>query len=221
MSSLELARRAADQALKVFPLPSVVLFPGSSLPLHIFEPRYRALVKAALASDRIMALGLLEPGWQGDYHGRPPLMRVVCAAEVVYATELPDGRFNIVVEGLARARVLEELPPSAEYRCIRAQLVEDPPSAAPTREEDVLRRALLELTTRLEESGQVQALLEVTGKARGGALADLVAGALIEDLEARSELLLETNPQARLELLLSHIGALLGKLGSTKSGLLH
>ena len=89
-SALERIRQAAKR-LKVFPLPSVVLFPGSAAPLHIFEPRYRQMVKDALESDGVFALGQLQEGWERDYLGRPPLMPILCAGPTFAPPPLPTA----------------------------------------------------------------------------------------------------------------------------------
>ena len=71
--------------LPVFPLPGLVLFPGTQLPLHIFEPRYREMLEAALSGDRMLVMALLQPGWEEQYYGAPPLHTVGCAARIVTA----------------------------------------------------------------------------------------------------------------------------------------
>ena len=82
MTELERVR-AASPALKVFPLPSVVLFPETVQPLHIFEPRYRELVKTALAGDKVLVLAQLQSGWEPDYHGRPPLKPITVESVMI------------------------------------------------------------------------------------------------------------------------------------------
>jgi len=94
--------------IPIFPLPNVVLFPNVFLPLHIFEPRYRAMVKDALASDRIIGMVLLRPGFEPNYAGRPPVYPIGCAGLVTHSEPLPDGRFNIVLRGLEKFRVTAE-----------------------------------------------------------------------------------------------------------------
>ncbi len=94
--------------IPLFPLPNVVLFPHGLLPLHIFEPRYRAMVADALEGDRIIGMALLKPGWEQDYEGRPPVYPVGCAGLITYAEPLPDGRYDIVLRGLSRFRIVEE-----------------------------------------------------------------------------------------------------------------
>ena len=94
--------------IPIFPLPNVVLFPNVFLPLHIFEPRYRAMVKDALASDRIIGMVLLRPGFESNYAGRPSVYPIGCAGLITHSEPLPDGRFNIVLRGLEKFRMTGE-----------------------------------------------------------------------------------------------------------------
>jgi hypothetical protein len=94
--------------IPIFPLPNVVFFPRLPLPLHIFEPRYRAMVRDAVRGRRLIGMALLQPGWEGDYEGRPPIYPTGTVGEVVRVDELPDGRFNIVLLGLREYVVREE-----------------------------------------------------------------------------------------------------------------
>jgi Lon protease-like protein len=95
-------------AIPIFPLPNVVLFPNVFLPLHIFEPRYRRMLATALEGDRIIGMVLLRPGWEGNYEGRPPVYPIGCAGLITHAEPLADGRYNIVLRGLEKFRVLSE-----------------------------------------------------------------------------------------------------------------
>jgi Lon protease-like protein len=94
--------------LPLFPLPNVVLFPNVFLPLHIFEPRYRELVADAVAGDRMIGMVLLRPGWDRDYEGRPPIYPIGCSGVMTHVERLGDGRYNIVLRGLERFRIVEE-----------------------------------------------------------------------------------------------------------------
>jgi uncharacterized protein len=94
--------------IPIFPLPNAVLFPNVFLPLHIFEPRYRAMVTDALDGDRIIGMVLLQPGHEAQYEGRPPIFPVGCAGVMTHAERLDDGRFNIVLRGMERFRVAGE-----------------------------------------------------------------------------------------------------------------
>src|SRR5580765_7456853 len=94
--------------LPLFPLPNVVLFPNVFLPLHIFEPRYREMVADAVASDRMIGMVLLRPGWDRDYEGRPAVYPVGCSGVLTHVEQLSDGRFNLVLRGLERFRIVGE-----------------------------------------------------------------------------------------------------------------
>jgi Lon protease-like protein len=106
--------------LSIFPLGGALLLPGSYLPLHIFEPRYRALVSDALARDRRIAMIQPLPG-AGDE--QPALFDVGCVGKIGQVEALPDGNFNLVLEGLARFRLLRELEVTTPFRQIQADLV--------------------------------------------------------------------------------------------------
>jgi Lon protease-like protein len=95
-------------AIPIFPLPNVVLFPGLSRPLLIYEPRYRAMVADALKGDRIIGMVLLKPGFEADYDGRPPIYEIGCAGQIADYQELPDGRYMILLRGLVKFRVTSE-----------------------------------------------------------------------------------------------------------------
>src|SRR5690348_12988240 len=94
--------------LPLFPLPNVVLFPGVSLPLHIFEPRYREMVADALSGDRLIGMVLLRPGFEATDDAHPPIYPLGCSGVITHVEELPDGRYNIVLRGIDRFRVVSE-----------------------------------------------------------------------------------------------------------------
>jgi len=107
----------------LFPLPGVVLLPGTLLPLHIFEPRYRAMVADALEGDRTIGMAMLKPGWESREEPLP-IYPIGGAGGIVDSEELPDGRYNIVLEGRFRYRILEE----AEAKPYRSARVEEVPT---------------------------------------------------------------------------------------------
>jgi Lon protease-like protein len=117
-------------SLPIFPLPNVVLFANVFLPLHIFEPRYRAMVADALAGDRIIGMVLLQPGYEGDYDGRPPVYPTGCAGVITHSEALPDGRYNIVLRGIDKFRILTE-DASRPYRLAEVEALPGQ-SATPT-----------------------------------------------------------------------------------------
>lgn len=101
--------------LPLFPLPDVVLFPDVSLPLRIYEPRYRALMADALKGNRLIGLVLLQPGHEAEYEGRPPIFAVGCAGVITQEEQLPNGEYTFVLRGLQKFRVTGENPGGA-YR---------------------------------------------------------------------------------------------------------
>jgi len=102
--------------IPVFPLPDVVLFPGVFLPLHIFELRYREMVKDSLAGDRLIGVSLLRPGWDHDAQGRPAIYPIGCVGLISHVEELPDGRYNMVLRGVEKFRVVREEEQTRAYR---------------------------------------------------------------------------------------------------------
>lgn len=114
-----------DGNARLFPLPSIVLFPGMVQGLHIFEPRYRQMMSEALADDKLLTLALLKPGWESDYHGKPELYPIACIGKIFAEQELPDGRFNLQLRGLSRLRIITEHNTDKLYRSAQAELLED------------------------------------------------------------------------------------------------
>ncbi|HEY0413333.1 MAG TPA: LON peptidase substrate-binding domain-containing protein [Allosphingosinicella sp.] len=106
---------AALLRIPVFPLAGAILFPGAQLPLHIFEPRYRAMIADALAGDRL--IGMVQPR---DGREPPALFEVGCLGKIVGADALEDGRYNIVLEGLGRFRIAREAQVDTPYRQVDA-----------------------------------------------------------------------------------------------------
>jgi Lon protease-like protein len=117
--------------IPLFPLPTVVLFPNVLLALHIFEPRYRQMVNDVLAGERMIGMVLLQPGYEEDYERTPPVYEIGCAGLVTHVERLPDGRFNLVLRGLERFRILSEEPTSSGVLYRRAAVVPLTEPAAP------------------------------------------------------------------------------------------
>ncbi len=104
--------------LPLFPLSTVVLFPQVQAPLHLFEPRYRQMAEDVLASDRCIGMVVVKPGFADEMGSDPPVFEVGCIGQIVHARKLPDGRYNIVLEGIHRLRIERETdrPPDRLYR---------------------------------------------------------------------------------------------------------
>lgn len=117
---------SADQ-IPIFPLSNVVLFPRILCPLHIFEPRYRQMTAAALASTRVIGMATVLPEHAGAIASDPPLFEVGCAGTIERAQRRDDGRFDVVLRGTQRFRILEEIPRDGErlYRVARVEMLEE------------------------------------------------------------------------------------------------
>jgi Lon protease-like protein len=116
--------------IPLFPLPNVALFPAALLPLHIFEPRYRAMVADALDGERLIGMVMLRPGWEAHYERTPAIYPVGCAGFITHADRLPDGRYNIMLRGLEKFRILRERPAregDEKYRIAQIESIEEAP----------------------------------------------------------------------------------------------
>lgn len=96
------------ERIPIFPLPNVVFFPKTYLPLHVFEPRYREMVADAAAGGQCIGMALLKEGWEGQYDGNPPIFHMGCVGRLASVQTFPDGRSNILLQGIERYEVHEE-----------------------------------------------------------------------------------------------------------------
>lgn len=103
----------------LFPLPNLVFFPRTYLPLHIFEPRYRQMVIDTTTMGHCIGMALFKEGWQENYYGNPAIYTLGCVGRVVSIQNLPDGRSNIILQGLCRYKILEEECDRRPYRQAR------------------------------------------------------------------------------------------------------
>ena len=95
--------------IPLFPLPNVVLFPKTLRPLHIFEPRYRKMIEAALEGEHLVGMTLLQEGWEDQYEQSPPVERRGTLGKIVQSNRLPDGRYYITLLGISTFDIEEEL----------------------------------------------------------------------------------------------------------------
>jgi Lon protease-like protein len=193
--------------VRLFPLPNLVLFPGVMQPLHIFEPRYRQMTAEALAGDRLLTLVLLRPGWEADYEGRPALFEVCCVGTILADQRLEDGRYNLLVRGLSRARIAEELPPDRPYRRARVELLPEVAVEGPKRERELRRQLVQRAPPWFPVEGAIREQLVklLQGNLPLAALCDIVAFALPLPVEAKQELLEEPDVARRARRLLRYL----------------
>ncbi len=204
--------------LGLFPLPNVVLFPSQLLSLHVFEPRYRRLVSDVIEQNLVLAVPRLRAGFDADYYGAPPVYEMCGAGQITEYTRLPDGRYNLVVQGLGRVRLCEELR-SEPYRLARAELVADHEREAKSVAETL--RAELSRVLRRVSPGLAGPAKNLESRLRtvtnAGEFADILAGTLVEDPDDRQALLEELDPSRRMTWLIAHLHGLGSRLSGASS----
>lgn len=196
---------------RLFPLPDLVMFPHVMQPLHIFEPRYREMLNDALDSDGLIAMSVLAPGWEADYEGRPKLLPSLCIGKIVTHQRLGDGRYNVMLLGMRRARLLHEVESGRSFRLAEVELLEEvyPTEGEADRAEmqSVLCRAFqksLPIPDGAKPTGPVQELL--ASELPLGVLTDLAGFALPLDGGLKCRLLDECNVDRRARMLLDALG---------------
>jgi len=196
---------------RMFPLPNLVMFPHVMQALHIFEPRYRALFEEAIEDDRLIALGSLAPGWEGDYEGRPPLRPTACLCRIATHQKTDEGTYNVLVLGVRRLKLLRELPPKKLFRVVESEIIDDfepadaDPGVAAALQQRLLaafKQAMPRIPNAYEQLDQL-----LGSQITLGMLADIVAYTIELDLETKIQLLAECNVFRRTELLLEAIEA--------------
>jgi Lon protease-like protein len=190
--------------VRLFPLPNVVLFPHVILPLHVFEPRYCEMLEESLATDRIIAMALLLPGWENDVQQRPKIAPIVCLGKVISHVRLPEGRHNVMLAGLRRAAVTKELPLAKAFRRAKVELLDDfyPPSGAHKR--PGLQRELLDAFRRfVPKTSLAQDQFEqlLSQQISLGMLTDIVSFTISLPLPLKQQLLNEWHVDRRATLL--------------------
>jgi Lon protease-like protein len=189
----------------LFPLPSLVLFPDSIVPLRIFEDRYRAMVKDALQGDRLIATALLKPGWETQYAGNPPIHGRVCVGSIVSHETQKDGRYEILLYGLFRAEIRREVQ-IAPYRKAALLVTADEVHDSQVRDIDErLHRTLDMLPGRRGRVGRMRKIAtDLRGASAGpGHIADAAAEAADLETDDRYRILAEPAVLRRFDLLLS------------------
>ena len=190
--------------VRLFPLPNLVLFPHVVQPLHIFEPRYCDMLSDALANDRLIAMALLEPGWEHHYQTRPRIAQAVCVGKVISHTPCDDARHNILLVGVKRARIIREIQTNHSFREAEVEVLEDyyPSDEAHQRPGMVERLQGLFLHFVPDGLAAQESFKQLVGKQLPlGILTDTIAYALNLPLAIKQQLLAEFNVDIRCRLL--------------------
>ena len=184
---------AATTRLTIFPLPGALLFPAMHLPLHIFEPRYRAMIADAMARDRRIAMIQPKPG--GD-----ELFAIGCVGRIAEVEALPDGRYNVVLEGVALFRVVEELDVTTPFRQVTAELL---PMSDETPTLSLGRRSSLERESRrFAEAAGYKVDWDAVERLDDEALVNGIAQIAPFDVAAKQALLEAADIETRAELII-------------------
>jgi ATP-dependent Lon protease len=192
-----------DGIVRLFPLPNLVMFPHVIQALHIFEPRYCEMLSEALESDHLITMAVLEPGWESHYELVPKLSKFVCIGRVVSHTPVGDGRHNILLAGIQRARIIEELTEDVQFRKARVEIIEDIPMEDPVAQE-AARLELLKLFRPAlpEDLAQSDAFSDLLSQHIPlGSLTDVIAYAINFPQAIKQVLLGEHRVQVRYQIL--------------------
>ena len=186
----------------LIPLPNVVFFPHSLLPLHIFEPRYRDMVEVVLAGDRLMGVPLLKPGWEDRYYDAPDVYRVLGIGKILEHEQLDNGNYNIWLTGVARARIIHEV----QEKPFRVAKVESLCDGHHPAQSATLARARMELVESARHLARVCPAMRtrihkvIDEHVYPGALADFLMALLCEDIYEKQCILSEPVLERRLRL---------------------
>jgi Lon protease-like protein len=234
----------ALEALPIFPLPDVVLFPGAVLPLHVFEPRYREMIQDAMVGHKLIAMArILDPDVEIDEEleealeqegvapptagtdvgddpsapDAPAVCAVLGLGTIIANQETDDGRYYLLLRGVGRVRIEDELPLSRPYRRVRAVLLDDNATARPeavSAADQQLVALVDRLSMALQGAGELSNLvreIELPGRR-----ADAVAAALISEPDERQRLLETLDPADRLDRVIELIARATAKLTQTR-----
>ena len=187
--------------LSIFPLPGALLFPRGHLPLHIFEPRYRAMVSDSLARDRRIAM--IQPKGPGE---PPPLFDIGCVGHIREVERLDDGRFNIILEGLNRFRIIRELPVSTLFRQVEADMSAFDDAEAPDALPSIVRAEIEREARRFADSRGVMVDWTQVSRLDDETLVNAISAMAPFDSAAKQALLEAVTLADRADLLAQFLG---------------
>ena len=213
-----------DREIALFPLPNCVLFPGVVQPLHIFEPRYRAMIGEVIAGQCVMAMALLKPGWEKRYYGKPSIYSRLCVGRVIAHERLDDGKYNLLLQGVSRADIVHEASREGDWGAYRVGMLKPATDGTIGAAHEKLQRQVLKQMfekTALRDLTVTPALAALFDEPENpeaaapaaGRLIDALAFSLVQDVEAKQRILEEDDMAHRGELLMRELVALATRLG--------
>ncbi len=186
--------------IPLFPLSSIVFFPNTLLPLHIFEPRYKEMVNAAINNEKIIGMALLKPGWESDYYGNPDVYDVIGMGRIVSSEVFEDGKINIILYGLKRAKI-QEIITDLPYRLARVSIMDNNTNT----KDEIYRSKIEELIYKwnlyLNEKQKAHKI-NVNTKIPLENLTDALASLIFSNVFDKQRLLEETNVLKRAEIII-------------------
>lgn len=195
--------------VRLFPLPNLVFFPHVVQPLRLFEPRYRALMEEAMECDHLISMGLLLPGWEKAYFQRPAIAETICIGRVIAHRREKNGDYQLMLLGLRRALVEEELSDSTRpFRRARVRVLEDRYSPLGALERPALQQRLLDsFGTFLPAGSQLKRQLDqlLGPQMPLGPLTDVLAFSIGFDVQFKQRLLAELDVDRRALMLLDSL----------------
>lgn len=194
----------------MFPLPQIVFFPHTTLPLHIFEPRYRQMIRDIREHGWPLVMGNLPESRTFDSAGQPEVLPIAGVGFMTQCEELPDGRFLIELSGIARVRITHEHPQNKLYRTVAVQLLEESDESFEEADElmNTLQVLILSLTQHNGKVGEFLQLM-IQRAESPGAVADSLLSALVTDRDVRQAMLEETDVMTRLQAAVQRLAELL------------
>lgn len=194
--------------VRLFPLPDLVMFPCNVQPLHVFESRYREMLEDAMMTDRIIALATLQPGYdQNEYYSRPALAPAVCIGQVTNCEKTDQGTYNLLLVGLKRAIIEEELPARRSFREAKVRLLEDARQTPQSPRQRTLARTIVDRLQRLAPSSSDMLTELMKRDLTLAELTDILAFHINLDLSTKLALLSETDAETRAKLMLDAMPA--------------
>lgn len=199
------------ERLSVFPLAEIVLFPGIVLPLQVEEPQTCAMLDEAMAGERILAMTLIQPGHEGE--PTPPLCEVGGVGRIIHCEKVSDNGLNVLVQGLDRVLLLEELPTNHGYRQFKAKIIPQPNTQEILKAQNELvklQSCINNLVTTLGKRDEqlVEVIRSTNDPLR---LADILAATVVPDLGQQQKLLATVDLKKRLAMLVDALAEVLAR----------
>lgn len=206
--------------IPLFPLPRMVFFPHTTIPLHVFEPRYVALIEHCLENEWPVALPMIKPGQEDDHLGNPAVVEVCGVGTITHSQNMRDGRIGVIVQGIARVRIDSEIDLPQPFRVARVTPIEDEPVSPAVAAENLhtLRECLTLLGRRVPKLSE--ALLSATSAEKDPAvITNRLAPLIFRSDVQRQELLETTDVGVRLAKVVSRLSALAAGTAVAKEGM--